>query len=83
MFGKNGKRVLELEKLAEYYRGIAKGLAHRVDQLVKQNDRLMDRFMATDFQTLQTFTLPEGSETETEYDQTLDEDLAGEILSGE
>uniref|UniRef100_A0A6M3L9W4 Uncharacterized protein n=1 Tax=viral metagenome TaxID=1070528 RepID=A0A6M3L9W4_9ZZZZ len=81
MFGK-AKKIKDLEKLVEYYKGMVEGLERRTTQLGAQNDKLMDRFMATDFQTLQTFTLPERSELIPEYDPTTDDELAGEVLSG-
>jgi hypothetical protein len=80
MFGKT-KKIKELEKLVEYYKGMVEGLERRVTQVVTQNERLMDRFMATDFQTLQTFTLPEKLEDRVpEYDQTMDDEFAGEVM---
>lgn len=78
MFGK--KRIRELEQTLEYYKGLCEGLERRISQVVKQNEQLFNRFMATDFQTLQTFTLPDAIQLEREYDPTADPENAGEVL---
>ena len=82
MFGKT-KKIKDLEKLVEYYKGMVDGLERRITQIAAQNERLMDRFMANSFQELQTFTLPEKLEDRiSDYDQTMDEELAGEVMIG-
>jgi len=80
---KKTKKIKELESLVEYYKGLVEGLERRISQVVDQNERLMNRFMATDFKTLQTFTLPEKLDLqEFAYDQFTDDEVAGEILNG-
>lgn len=60
--------------------GVIKTLKEVNDDLRKQNKDLMDRFMATNFETFQTFQLLDKEEREIEYDGSGDIDNAGEIL---
>jgi len=80
MFGK-AKKIRELEKLLDYYKGLIDGLEHRITDVVDQNKDLMNRLMATTFQEFQVFN-PDNvrHENETEYDALSDVENAGEVL---
>lgn len=85
MFGR--KKIEELEKEVATLRGDLGAMGRVVDtlereneRLAKQNDRLMNRFMASNFQELQTFSPEVVQEYDREYDPLQDEDNAGEIL---
>lgn len=52
-----------------------------IKRLIKQNNQLMDRLMATNFQELKEFTPEQGSAEPMIYNPEVDEDNAGEFLS--
>lgn len=63
---------------------VIRQLKTELDRQIEQNNKLMDRFMARDFQTLQTYT-HHSDEVGFDYAPDIDqlEENAGEILSVE
>lgn len=56
-------------------------LENRIDKLEEQNDKLLDRIMAEDFPTLQTYTINKGTDASmVSYDPMTDPENAGEVL---
>lgn len=90
MFGTKARRIKELtteitqmEYLLEKAHAYMEAQERELDRLNKANEKLMDRLMATDFQTYTTFKLPERVDAESEYDALSDDENAGEVMSVE